>query len=150
MYDTWKANSRTLLPLTAEDARAAAGAIEAKVLSNRKPPFSLAGGLFDALSDTCGDMYCITNEELAYWQEKFEELEGTDIHPAAAVAVASLAKAVKVNTVKADEVIMLNITGGGEKRAKSGKAIYHALPHLVISPEEPVENIVAQVKKLFE
>lgn len=150
MYDTWKANSRTLLPLTAEDARAAAGAIEAKVLSNRKPPFSLAGGLFDALSDTCGDMYCITNEELAYWQEKFEELEGTDIHPAAAVAVASLAKAVKENTVKADEVIMLNITGGGEKRAKSGKAIYHALPHLVISPEEPVENIVAQVKKLFE
>lgn len=150
MYDSWKAGSKALLPLSAEEARTAAGQIEAKVLSNRKPPFSIAGGLFDAIADSKGDMFCVTNEELGFWLQKFEELEGIDIHPAAAVATASLAQAVKDNTVRKDEVIMLNITGGGEKIAKSGKAIYQAMPQLVISPDEPVEKIVAEVKKLFE
>lgn len=35
----------------------------AKVLSNRKPPYSLKGGLYDALVATGGDMLLVTNEE---------------------------------------------------------------------------------------
>ena len=35
----------------------------AKVLSNRKPPYSLKGGLYDALVATGGDMFLATNEE---------------------------------------------------------------------------------------
>ena len=64
MYDSWKADSRELLPLTADDSRRNAEVILAKVLSNRKPPYSLAGGLYDALKDSGGDMFKVTNDDL--------------------------------------------------------------------------------------
>ena len=67
----------------------AAAEIDAKVLSNRKPPYSLAGGLFDAMEDAGGDMFKVTNDELRFWKKRFAELEGIDIHDAPAVAVAS-------------------------------------------------------------
>jgi cysteate synthase len=95
MYDSWKLHSRQLVDMTPDQARNAAAVIDAKVLSNRKPPYSIAGGLFDAMEDAGGDMFKVTNDELHQWKGKFAELEGIDIHNAAAVAVASLAAAVK-------------------------------------------------------
>ena len=94
MYDSWKAGSRALVHLSAEDARRQASEIKAKVLSNRKPPYSLAGGLFDALSDAGGNIYKVTNSEIDEWKARFKELEGIDIYSAASVAVASLSHAV--------------------------------------------------------
>lgn len=149
MYDSWKAGSRDLLPLAPEDARMQAAKIKAKVLSNRKPPYSLAGGVFDAMKDAGGDMFEVSNDELDLWKAKFLELEGVDIYSAAAVAVASLDKAVKAGVVKSDEVIMLNITGGGEKLAKSHKQVVNAVPDLVLDPSLPAETIIGKVEKLF-
>ena len=149
MYDSWKQHSRTLVEMTPEQARAAAAEIEAKVLSNRKPPYSLSGGLFDAMEDAGGDMFKVTNDSLNLWKKKFLELEGIDIHNAAAVATASLAQAAAEGTVKKDEVIMLNITGGGELLAKSEKQVVYAKPHLVLNPELPAEEIVRAVEGLF-
>lgn len=149
MYDSWKAGSRDLLPLAAEDARLQAAKIKAKVLSNRKPPYSLAGGVFDAMKDAGGDMYKISNDELDFWKAKFLELEGVDIYSAAAVAVASLDKAVREGAVRRDEVIMLNITGGGEKLAKSHKQVVNAVPSLVLDPSLPAEEIISKAEKLF-
>ncbi len=150
MYDSWKAHSRALVPMTPEEAREAAAIIDAKVLSNRKPPYSLAGGLFDALEDAGGDMYKVTNEELHHWQDIFLELEGVDIHNAAAVATASLAKAIEDGAVGKDDVIMLNITGAGEELAKSEGDIFYAEPHLVLDPALPEETIISQVENLFK
>ena len=99
MYDSWCKHSRELVPMSPEEARQAAAIIDAKVLSNRKPPYSLAGGLFEAMEDAGGEMFKVTNEELHKWQDKFLKLEGIDIHNAAAVAVASLAQAVSNGTV---------------------------------------------------
>ena len=149
MYDSWKHHSRQLVEMTPDDARNAAGAIDAKVLSNRKPPYSLAGGLFDAMEDAGGDMFMVTNEDLRFWKKKFLELEGIDIHNASAVALASLAQAVNEGTVKRDEIIMLNITGGGEELAKSGKKIVYAQPHLVLDQDLPAEKVIEAVKRLF-
>lgn len=149
MYDSWKASSRELLPLTPEDARHQAAVIKAKVLSNRKPPYSLAGGVFDALTDAGGDIYMISNDEIDFWKEKFLNLERVDIYSAAAVAVASLDKAVRDGSVKKDEIIMLNITGGGEKLAKSHKQVVYALPNLVLDPSMPAGEVIAKVEKLF-
>ena len=149
MYDSWKAHSRALVDMTPEEARQAAAEIDAKVLSNRKPPYSLAGGLFDAMEDAGGDMYKVTNDELRFWKKRFEELEGIDIHDAPAVAVASLAAAVREGAVAKDEVIMLNITGGGEHLAKSQNEVIYAEPHLVLDPALPAEDIVKAVKELF-
>lgn len=149
MYDSWKIRSRALVPMTPEEARKAAAIIDAKVLSNRKPPYPIAGGLYDALVDAGGDIFKATNEELHAWQSKFLELEGIDIHNASAVAVASLAQAVSDGTVSKDDVIMLNITGAGEERAKSEGDIFYAKPHLVIDPELPEEDIIKMVEELF-
>ncbi len=149
MYDSWKQHSRQLVDMTPEQARKAASEIDAKVLSNRKPPYSLAGGLFDAMEDTGGDMFKTTNDELRFWKKKFAELEGIDIHDAPAVAVASVAYSVKVGAVKKDEIIMLNITGGGEELAKSQQEIFYAKPHLIIDPSLPTEEVISSVKSLF-
>lgn len=150
MYDSWKADSRELVAMTPEQARQAAAIIDAKVLSNRKPPYSLRGGVFDALKDAGGDMYKITNDELRYWKEKFLELEGVDIYSAAAVATASLAKAVEEGAVKKDEVIMLNITGGGEDLSKKNFDVVYAKPTLVLDPDGNQEDIIAQIEALFK
>jgi cysteate synthase len=149
MYDSWKQHSRQLVQISPDDARKAAAEIDAKVLSNRKPPYSLAGGLFDAMEDAGGDMFKVTNDELRFWKKRFADLEGIDIHDAPAVAVASLAAAVKDGSVKKDETIMLNITGGGEELAKSQQDVVYAKPDLVLDPSLPDEDIINAVKRLF-
>lgn len=149
MYDSWKQHSRQLVEMTPDDARKAAAVIDAKVLSNRKPPYSLVGGLFDAMEDAGGDMFKVTNDQLRFWKQRFQELEGIDIHDAPAVAVASLAQAINDGAVDRDEMIMLNITGGGDELAKSEQNAVYAQPHLVLDPDLPAEEIVAAVKQLF-
>lgn len=150
MYDSWKAGSRELVPMTPEQARHAASIIDAKVLSNRKPPYSLAGGLYDAINDAGGDIYKVTNAELEVWRQRFEELEGIDIYSAAAVAAASLEMAVREGTVGKDEVIMLNITGGGEKRCKAETKTVQAQPDLVLDPSLDASVIIEKVSELFK
>ncbi len=150
IYDSWKAGSRGLVPLSAVDARKQAAAIKAPVLSNRKPPYSIAGGLFDALNDAGGDMYKVTNDELDFWKAKFEELEGIDIYSAAAVAVASLDQALKEGAVGKDEVIMLNITGGGEAYAKSHSDVVYVKPDAVIDSFLPAEEVISRVDALWD
>lgn len=93
-------------------------------------------------------MYKVTNDELHQWKARFAELEGIDIHKAAAIAVASLATAVKEGTVSREDVIMLNITGGGEELAKSEQNIVYAKPHLVLDPDLPAKEIVKAVKNI--
>lgn len=149
MYDSWQQHSRQLVEMTPDQARKAAADIDAKVLSNRKPPYSLAGGLFDAMEDAGGDMFKVTNDLLRFWKKRFQELEGIDIHDAPAVAVASLAQAVKEGAVKKDEMIMLNITGGGEELARSGQKVVYARPQLILDHDLPAEEIIAVVKQLF-
>ena len=150
MYDSWKIHSRELVPMTPEEARKAASIIDAKVLSNRKPPYSLAGGLYDAMDDAGGTIYKVDNQQLHEWKDKFLALEGIDIHYAAAVAVASLVQAVEEGTVGKRDVIMLNITGGGEELAKSEKEIVYATPHLVLDPAQPEDTLISQIEKLFK
>lgn len=151
MTESWKQHSRKLVDISADDARNACEKIKAKVLSNRKPPYSLAGGLFDALEDTNGNMYAVNNEQLDKWAQTFEEKEGVDLNPAAAVAVAALAQAVENGDVNKDDIIMLNITGAGEKKIQSqlGNAIFYAKPALVLDPEADAAEIVEKVKSLF-
>ena len=148
MYDAWKAHSRALLPYDAEQARKDAGEIVAKVLSNRKPPYSLAGGLFDALEDTNGDMFAVTNDEAQKACDLFKELEGIDIYHAAGVATASLIQAIDNKQVKADDVIMLNITGGGEALFKEHNDVWYLKPNHVFSVNATKEEIKDFVKTM--
>ena len=150
MYDAWRQDSRALLPYDADQARRDAAAICAPVLSNRKPPYALAGGLYDALKDTHGDILAVSNDEAQAAKVLFQETEGRDIYSAAAVALASLIQAVHNNKVKADDVVMLNITGGGEKEFQEAHRLYYLEPSHIFPigfDKAEVGHIVAEVFK---
>ena len=101
------------------------------------------------MNDAGGDMFKVTNNELEVWKERFQTLEGIDIYSAASVAVASLAQAVESGTVAKDELIMLNITGGGEALTKKHHEVVYANPDLVIDTFLPAGEIADMVDKLF-
>ena len=149
MYDAWRADSRELLPYDVHRARRDASIIDAKVLSNRKPPYSIKGGLYDALKATNGDILVVTNAQERKAARLFEELEGIDIHPAAAVATASLIKAVENNQVNKKATIMLNITGAGEKRFKAEHNVFQLEPTKVFPLNIEAEMVVEAVEAMF-
>ena len=149
MMNAWNANSRDMLPFDDEVARKEVEEIDAKVLSNRKPPYPPVGGLFDALTETKGEVLAATNHELSRAAELFMELEGNDIHPAAAVAVATLMQAVIENKVEPEAIVMLNITGGGEERMKKGKTLHYLLPSQVFDYNPKLEDVNSALKEIF-
>ncbi|MDG5799026.1 cysteate synthase [Marinilabiliaceae bacterium ANBcel2] len=149
IYNAWKADSRQLLPFDDDEARKQVEEIDAKVLSNRKPPYSIAGGLYDALKATDGDVLIASNEESAAAAELFESVEGIDIHPAAAVATATLINEVNSGNVPLDANVMLNITGGGEKLIKSEKEMFAIEPSFVFDIDPDKSEVKKVLEKLF-
>ncbi len=148
MYDAWKAGTRELPQMTPEEGRGKSERILATVLSNRKPPYSIAGGLYDVLKESNGDFFLATNNDIFYWLLQFRNKEGYELLPAACVAVAALAQAVSDGKVKKDDYIMLNCTGGGILGAMS-KGFVHKEPDLILSPDLPAEEVIKAVKNLF-
>jgi cysteate synthase len=141
MYKAWKVGSREMLPYDDAEARRHVEEIDAKVLSNRKPPYSIIGGLNDALTDTKGDVVKMTNFEAIQSNQLFKETEGIDLHPAAAIATASLIKAAKQGAVPKDAIIMLNITGGGEERFKKEKKLHYLKPSLTFDITPSIDDV---------
>lgn len=124
MVKAWKARRREIIPeQDMPKAKNVLDLIQAKVLSNRYPPYGVRGGVYDALEATRGEMYGVTNRELQGAMKLFEELEGIDIHPAAAVALASLIKAVEEEKIAPHEGVLLNISGGGMERLREEEEV---------------------------
>jgi cysteate synthase len=149
IHDAWKAGSRAMLPLDDNLARRQVEEIDAKVLSNRKPPYPIFGGLFDAMNDAGGDILLATNEQARAAAKLFLETEGNDIHPASAVAAATLIEAAKKGTVDNDALIMLNITGGGEQKFKAENDLFYLKPALVFDMNPDAELVKEKVGLLF-
>lgn len=106
----------------ADPARAFAGE-----LTNRRPPFAVRGGLADVLTESDGDIMVAEASEARAAMAAFCRLEGVDIEPAAGVAVACLARAVRSGQVRTDATVLLNVTGGGRQR--------HARDFALVPPE---------------
>lgn len=149
MYDAWRANSRAMLPYDADKARRDVAIIDAKVLSNRKPPYGIKGGLYDALKATDGEILVATNMQGRKASKLFKELEGVDIHPAAGIATATLIKAVQDGKIDKDAYVMLNITGAGEEAFKAEHDVVYKEPDLVFPLNATVEQVVEAVEALF-
>ena len=149
MYDAWRADSREMLPYDTKKARRDAELIDAKVLSNRKPPYGIAGGLYDALKATGGDIMVATNAQSRRACKLFKELEGIDIYPAPGVALASLIKMVESGNIDKDACIMLNVTGAGEEAVKRGREMWYLKPSKVFSLTPDVDEVVSFVETLF-
>lgn len=149
IYDAWRADSREMLAYDAKKARRDAELIDAKVLSNRKPPYTFAGGLYDALKATNGDVVVATNAQARRAGKLFKDLEGIDIHPAPAVALASLIKMVDSNLIDKDACIMLNITGAGEEAAKKNRELFYLKPIKTFTLNATVDEVVNYVETIF-
>lgn len=147
--DAWEADSRQMLPINDQEARKQVEEIVAKVLSNRKPPYSIIGGLYDAMKDAGGEIFAVTNREAALAAQLFLETEGNDIEPAAAVAVASLIQAIYEGKIDKDAMIMLNITGGGIEKFKRENEITYLEPLLVFPLNPDAQSVFEKIKGLF-
>jgi cysteate synthase len=70
----------------------------------------------------------------------FEEVEGIEIEPAAGVAVAALAVMVESGEVAHDEIVLLNVTGGGRGRRSSEMQLESATPDLWVDAADVEER----------
>ncbi len=111
------------------------------VLFNRRPPYDLPGGVKEALDGTGGEVLGITNEEAASAKRLFEEVEGIDILPAPAVAVAALVRSALSGGVRAGETCLLNITGGGQARVRESQGITILAPDWTVRPDQDIEEL---------
>ena len=96
-----------------------------------------------------GDIFAVSNAEANAAKALFEETEGIDIYHAAAVATASLQQAIEKGMVKSDDVVMLNITGGGEKRFHSEHQLHYLQPAHIFKigfAKDEVVRVLAEMK----
>ena len=149
IFDAWRADSREMLAYDMKKARRDAELIDAKVLSNRRPPYTFAGGLYDALKATNGDVMVATNAQARRAGKLFKELEGIDINPAPAVALASLIKMVESGAIDKDACVMLNITGAGEEAAKKNRELFYLKPVKTFALNATIDDVVNYVETLF-
>ena len=150
MYHSWKRGRRELVEFDDDEARIQVQQLAAKVLSNRRPPFATAGGVYDALAGTGGDMLVTTNEEALQAGRMFEAAEGIDLDPASAVAFASLLQAAREHRLDPDAVVALNITGGGRRMLRDTVPLVPVRPALELAPADlGREDTPARLTELF-
>ncbi len=147
--EAWDADSPEMLPIDDQEARRQVEEINAKVLSNRKPPYGITGGLYDAMKDAGGEVLAVTNQEASDAALLFDQTEGNDLEPAASVAVASLIMEVRKGNINATNTIMLNITGGGIEKFRRENKINYLKPSLVFPLDPDSKSVVEKVKMLF-
>lgn len=143
IYDSWRAGIREITVYPESEAKNRVAALHAMVLANRTPPYSVRGGLYDALVQSAGDVLLVDNDEAQAAAELFSRLEGATPSPAASVAVASLVNAARQETIPLDATIMLNITGGGFDRIHETLPIVQIQPDIVIPLDECRPTAVA-------
>jgi cysteate synthase len=136
IHASWLAGGRKLVEFNPAAARALAQGIVAKVLSNRLPPYCAAGGLFDVLCESQGEVFAVHNEEVRQALMLFEKCEGIDIDPAAGVALAALTKTVRAGQIRSQATILLHITGGGARKRAAERPLLQAPANLEIAPHE--------------
>lgn len=149
MYNAWKEDSRDIPYYSDRQARKDVETINAKVLSNRKPPYGIKGGMYDAVKSSGGEVLHATNEQAEEAKKLFLEYEGIDIHCAPAVALATLIECLNNGTVDKDKIINLNITGGGEERYKKGKELFYLKPSFVFGLEPDDKDVITKSESLF-
>jgi len=132
----WNEGVAELHASSEREAHSQISAVSAMVLTNRSPPYSLAGGLRDVLCRSSGSAWAVTNESVFNAARMFYSLEGVDIGPAAAVALDALRQAVSAGAVKSDDYILLHITGGGRELQYSEGRAFHTQPSLHVLPDD--------------
>jgi len=146
MYSAWKDGRREIAAdIDMINAEASIREMRADVLSNRNPPYSVAGGVYDMLCDAGGMIECVSNREADDAGRLFVSAEEIDIDPAASVSVASLVKAVENQQVGSTDRILLNVTGGGYERVREEHDLHRVKPLLGVGAGAGVEEVRDEV-----
>jgi cysteate synthase len=133
--DAWRAGG---VPVhrPAEDARRAIAQVCADELANRRPPYSVPGGVHDALTQSAGTVMVAANAAVRAALETFREVHSIDVEPAAGVALACLRDAVSSGRVEREATVLLNVTGGGRARLASEHELIQPEPHVRFGPDQ--------------
>jgi cysteate synthase len=131
----WKDAANELQPTFEQEARSQVAAVSAMVLTNRNPPYGVAGGLRDVLRRSNGFAWSVNNESVFNAARMFYSLEGVDIGPAAAVALDALCQAVAAGSVKPKDYVLLHITGGGREMQYSEGPVFRTRALLEVKPD---------------
>jgi cysteate synthase len=147
LHDAWIAGAPVLIERSPAETRRQLAEIGAPVLSNQTPPYAIAGGVREALTESHGTMYAIDNGEMIDAMVLFAELEGIDIDPEAGIATAALMRAAAAGTLERGRRVLLNVTGGGRSgRARESR---DARPDLHLGRAEVAAGAVDAVKSLL-
>lgn len=123
--------------------------IDAKVLSNRKPPYSIAGGLYDALKATDGEMFALTNAHARKARRLFLELEGVDIYSAAGIGHRIAHQGCRRGQDRQRCRGDAEYYGGGELHFKEDKTLWYLKPDHVFPIDPDPEEVIAKTEALF-
>ncbi len=116
IHTSWQRRLPNMVPQSEGSARRRIRRLYADVLANRKPPYAVRGGIFDAMIDTRGHSYAVSRREAQAARRAFTEQEGIDLTAPAAVAIAALKRARREGLVGKHTLTMVNVTGGGIER----------------------------------
>ena len=137
MVSAWKAGRNYLNEEDMHEAKASIAKVSAEVLTNRTPPYAVKGGVFDAMSYCNGEMYAVENKAASAAAKIFADAEnGIDLDPAAAVSFASLISASEQSMIGKNDIIALNITGGGYERVREDFEIMKVDVYASVDPDE--------------
>lgn len=150
IYRAWKAEQPQLIPTDPNVSKQQVRQLFASVLSNQRPPYAIRGGVWDALTESQGDMLFAANREALEAVKWFEASEGVSIDPAAGVAFASLIKANQKELIDSNACVLLHITGGRCNESRSHMKLLPAKPTLQLK-EQPfcTEKTLAKLVALF-
>jgi cysteate synthase len=150
MVSAWNERRRDLVPeKDMPDAPGAISRVFSDVLTNREPPYAIAGGVFDALSATDGRMYAVSNDDARAAGRLFTEREGIDLDPAAAVCTASLIRACESSSIDKDRTVVLNITGGGYERVREDHTLVPARPVFIVPAGTTAEQVKTELSEII-
>ncbi len=133
LHDAWSVRAEVLTERSPAEAKSQIAQIGAAVLSNQTPPYTIAGGVREALVATNGNVDAVTNGEMLDAMMLFAETEGVDIDPEAGIATAALVRALAAGTIRRDGSVLLNVTGGG--RSLRARETHGAAPALLLGRE---------------
>lgn len=147
IYNSWHSKRRELVSIDSQIGKKQIQQIVADVLSNRQPPYSVKGGVFDVLTESQGDMLIANNLQTISAIELFKETEGVHIEPAAGVALATLHKAVTDEQIDRTAIILLHITGGRWHQDQLNQRLIPVEPSLCLDEQalfapETLEKVI--------
>jgi cysteate synthase len=155
IYDAWRGGLRQLDDESAESYRSSVAYACADELTNWKPPYGIRGGVYDSLAESRGDVMAADSTAVQKAMDMFLWLEGIDIEPAAAVALACLSDAVVQEKIDRNSVVLLNVTGGGRRRLAMDYPLVQAEPAMwltrqSLAQEDTVRRLTEQSYRTWE